>query len=106
MRRHERVATLDPSTRGSVAPTDDDAAHAAVGLVDDALREYSGRELVDRIDALGRLHRVESPISELPAAPGVVKIVADAEHAWADQLVVSQAAVIDVLLDVRSALVA
>jgi hypothetical protein len=106
VRRRQQAATLEPRAGGGSEPARVDAGQAAVALVDDALGEYSSRELVNRVDALGRLRGVELATHDLASGPRVVEIVGDADRAWAETQVVSQVAVLDVLLDLRSALTA
>ena len=74
---------------------------ASLSLVDDALRVACGRQLFTRDEALELLRRVESEVEDPARSARVERIVADANVASADQLMLSCADLVDPLLDIR-----
>lgn len=84
-RLHERPAT---------SPND-----LPIGRVDDALRGFSGRELVTTDEARASLRGIAESIDDPVRATRAVPIVEDAAASYGDSLLVGRGRVVDALLD-------
>lgn len=77
---------------------------SSVSLVDAALRVAARRQFFTRDEALDLLRRVEAEAHDHARAAAVERIVANADSASADQVMVGRADLLDPLLDIRLAL--
>jgi hypothetical protein len=100
------MRSQEGSQEGSQDPTqlrlpDATSNGTPLSLVDDALRVACGRQLFTRDEALELLRQVESEVDDPARAARVERIVADADVASADQLMLNCADLVDPLLDIR-----